>query len=620
MYLSKESLKNLFSNMRVLFPTKDGTQLCSCIRYFFALDEFKKKEEHPCNSENDADRKSFIKYVGNVVRLSPLQSKQALYTTNFKKIANSDNYATTNNLFSSSQVRMSKNSQKPEPYPSNKRNATNKSPLFICSNGVIDFASDGYKNFVADYLKNSDRNFALLFLWLNRYTEFSTKKSVYKEFVENLAEHYSAKMFTTLHWKSQNVKKLIEDFIVDVSTSDKCSYLDNNDAISDEAFQMILYGVPGCGKSWKIKERLKDVDEYCKIRTVFHPEYTNADFVGQILPRIKENDREGSTVEYEFVPGPFSKILRRAYLNPDETFYLIIEEINRGNAAAIFGEIFQLLDRIASEKDKDKSTENTYGEGWSSYGVDNRDVNAYIRNKMLLDLDRKQNEGYYLVGDVLTLNEPKNNNDGKKTNEPPKFDYYESIDVKTDNVKWKGKDVLHFSANTAIRLPPNLFILATMNTSDQNVFTLDNAFQRRFKMEMVRNELTNDQYKIEIGDTGVLWGDFWEWINEKINSPEYNISKSVDKSLGGWFIVGQKNVKFSKDEFAEKVLKYLWDDVFKRNSAKNIFKQETLEELVKVFEKKYDQGKGFDAFKNTFNGVEKKEDIKGKSSSEESNS
>ncbi len=168
--------------------------------------------------------------------------------------------------------------------------------------------------------------------------------------------------------------------------------------------QIIYYGVPGCGKSNKIFEALKDVPDFNKIRTIFHPEYTNADFIGQILPKS-----DGEKISYQFTPGPFTEILARAYQKPEEHFYLVIEEINRGNAAAIFGDVFQLLDRDDSGK--------------SQYPVHNKDLCEHLQ-----------------------------------------------------------KD--------EIRLPANLSIIATMNTSDQNVFTLDNAFQRRFDMVLVRSGVT----------------------------------------------------------------------------------------------------------------------------------
>ena len=104
---------------------------------------------------------------------------------------------------------------------------------------------------------------------------------------------------------------------------------------------VLLYGVPGVGKSHKINK------EYCNDvkfmeRVVFHPDYTYSDFVGQILPVLSEKTKK---LEYSFVMGPFTKILKKAVMDLEHNYYLIIEEINRGNAPAIFGDVFQLLDR-----------------------------------------------------------------------------------------------------------------------------------------------------------------------------------------------------------------------------------------------------------------------------------
>lgn len=314
--------------------------------------------------------------------------------------------------------------------------------------------------------------------------------------------------------------------------------------------QIIYYGVPGCGKSNKIREQLKDVPEKNKVRVVFHPEYTNAEFIGQILPKVNGH------VTYEFTPGPFTQIIKRAYLNPNEQFYLVIEEINRGNAAAIFGDTFQLLDRLKTGEtdslgnDPANTAVNTFTEGWSQYFVQNADVNAYIRGT----------ENSIQIGNI------------------------------------------RFDSNTAIRLPPNLSILATMNTSDQNVFTLDNAFQRRFDMELVRNEFdltkpaVKTQYEAEIDDTGIKWGQFWGWINAKITATLKGLSSTEDKRLGVWFV---SNVGGFIDDkvFAEKVLKFLWDDVFKFKRPQIFAKDvDTLEKLINFFENPPEGKERFDVF------------------------
>lgn len=339
--------------------------------------------------------------------------------------------------------------------------------------------------------------------------------------------------------------------------------------------QIIFYGVPGSGKSHEIKHKLET--EY-KIpeqqqdlfveRTVFHPEYTNADFIGQIMPKLVQ----GKT-DFVFKPGPFTSILKKALCDSQNRYVLIIEEINRGNAAAIFGELFQLLDRIdaASKTTSHDGSLNTYGKGWSEYFVMNSEINNYIRDS----------------DDTF---------DGK------------ALDI----------NGIHFSANTAIRLPPNLSILATMNTSDQNVFTLDNAFQRRWDMKLIENvfgdteEETNQRNAFVDSAKQITWEKFQTAINTKIGkmSEDAGLSSMEDKRLGCWFVKAEKTTEKDKDGkdiyiirnelFAEKVLKYLWDDAFKFCREKVFNGYTNLESLTCDFKGE----KEFAVFKNLFSETE----------------
>ena len=327
-----------------------------------------------------------------------------------------------------------------------------------------------------------------------------------------------------------------------------------------EGTNILLYGVPGSGKSWTIEH------EYCKPdstveRLVFHPDYTNGDFVGQILPVVDEDKQ----VTYEFTPGPFTAILRDAYRNPLRSFVLIIEEINRGNAPAIFGEIFQLLDRCVEPKTEGNVT---YPAGTSEYGITHASVAEYVY----------------------------------------------------DDSKHK------------VRIPSNLSIVATMNTSDQNVFTLDTAFQRRWKMRLIDNYFDNVRDSLaeaKILDTDVTWKKFCESINSIIVGNKSRMVSAEDKRMGVYFI-HEKDVAFDftvtpsegyptilveynsllKTEranqlgdsdrlrlfairnalmqnriFPEKVIKYLWDDAFKFN-PEALFDTErfdNLEDIIKEF-------------------------------------
>ncbi|MFA4813715.1 AAA family ATPase, partial [Helicobacter pylori] len=280
----------------------------------------------------------------------------------------------------------------------------------------------------------------------------------------------------------------------------------------DGGKNIILYGVPGSGKSYTLQR------DYCNDNSVvekivFHPDYSYSDFVGQIMPSVDDS----GIVSYKFNPGPFTNILKKAYHNPQTKHVLVIDEINRGNAPAIFGEIFQLLDRLKHDKDGFKK-------GSSEYAINNTDI----------------------------------------------------------------ANIVHNDKNASIRIPSNLWIIATMNTSDQNVFTLDTAFQRRFSMQLIENSFENvdDGFKnMKILDTDITWQKFCTTINEKIAQNNEGLSSIEDKRFGVYF-VNIDDLK-SKENFAHKVIKYLWDDVFKfdRNIILDTTKFNTLEAVVKNFTK-----------------------------------
>lgn len=271
---------------------------------------------------------------------------------------------------------------------------------------------------------------------------------------------------------------------------------------------VLLYGVPGAGKSHEIQE--KYCDDPSKIeRVVFHPDYTYSDFVGQIMPRVEEG-----RLKYIFTPGPFTRMLKKAWDHPAEKYYLVVEEINRGNAPAIFGEVFQLLDR--KKADDPRYEESECGE--SEYGISNYDVAADV------------------YGD----------------------------------------------AAREVRIPSNMWVLATMNTADQNVFTLDTAFQRRWDMHHIKNDVHaagHAQEKIEGSE--ITWGNFASVINELVVEFNADLGGFEDKRLGAYFVRGDE---LSKDKFPEKVLKYLWEDAFKME-REAVFdeKFKSLDQVIEAF-------------------------------------
>lgn len=315
--------------------------------------------------------------------------------------------------------------------------------------------------------------------------------------------------------------------------------------------QIIFYGVPGSGKSHSIKKELSekgitDLKEQTK-RVVFHPEYTNADFVGQILPQSSDG---GKTISYPFVPGPFTQILAKAYTHQNTHYALIIEEINRGNAAAIFGELFQLLDRL-DEDETESSNEVAYTKGWSSYSINNDNINKSIQEA------------------------------------------YENFKSDSNFEPFINKEIFDtYKLNIGIRLPPNLSIFATMNTSDQNVFKLDNAFKRRWELRLIPNKFKEEQEEINQRDAVVegfdfTWNNFREAVNSIIIDPDnsIDISSFADRQIGCWFTKAiKKDEKYiiEKEVFVHKVLEYLWDDVC--NGDIGIFFNENYKSFAELVE------------------------------------
>ena len=579
MYFEKTFLLNLYKMLASLYPGGDieaqgGTQFVSELKYFFAADEFKKKMSRACDTQIKSDKDLFIKCVGSMVYLSTENSELLFFTKNFaNSFGESKDYNVGSNFFSVNVVKTSMHSSSSLRFP--ERHAE----LLSVAKGKIDVSPVGYENITADknYLGSSIKKFAILFLWLNRYTDFVSKDSIYSDCFKNLKDKYSDTLVDKLKWKDNSVKTEIKNLIADIKLSDEQEFLKRKDFqlienlrnskletsenknFAKNHSQLIYYGVPGCGKSHKVDKIInaaihdKNDREHQVIRVVFHPDYTNADFVGQIMPLVDDG------IEYRFKAGPFTRILKHAYKEHSKKFFLVIEELNRGNAASIFGDLFQLLDR---EKD-----------GFSTYSINNPDISSFIMSEDDYHNDKIVPESKLVGGDKWTLDTP-------------------------------------------IRLPPNLSILATMNTSDQNVFMLDNAFQRRWKMKYIPNNIKYDdmsasqknQYDLKIGETNIKWGAFRDKINEKISDSKFSFSNAEDKQLGLFFIKADsetdtteeipetdKPEKIPESDFANKVLKYLWNDIFKRNH------EEIFLSKIRTFGDLLFNFNGKDAFKNCFN-------------------
>lgn len=308
------------------------------------------------------------------------------------------------------------------------------------------------------------------------------------------------------------------------------------------SLQQIYYGAPGTGKSFTIDNLVINDNS---IRTTFHPDTDYASFVGAYKPTMKDvplsafvgkevhralpQDGHPGTeqrIVYKFIPQAFLKAYVAAWSNLDTPYYLIIEEINRGNCAQIFGDLFQLLDRNNS--------------GSSSYEINaDEDIAKFL----------KEDEN----GFTFLSQEQK--------------DAIANYVLEKDNGTKReiGEQILD---GTILLLPHNLHIWATMNTSDQSLFPIDSAFKRRWNWKYVpieyspldkRTQQPLD-WTFEVAGNLYSWGKFLKLINPKI----YSITASSDKQMGYFFAKADPSTGIiSEDVFLNKVLFYLWTDVLK---------------------------------------------------------
>lgn len=260
----------------------------------------------------------------------------------------------------------------------------------------------------------------------------------------------------------------------------------------------IFYGVPGTGKSYRVKQLIKEnnISDEDVFRATLHPEFSYSDFIGQILPDVDDEDKP----TYKYQPGIFTKALERA-LKVNDPVLLILEEMSRANVAAIFGDIFQLLDRDQSGK--------------SDYGIDNDLIYSHLDKVAQTNLGSEK-----------------------------------------------------------IKIPENLYIIGTVNTSDQNVFPMDNAFKRRFSWQYVSIDKPandNDPQLIirfmsknkQIKEQQVSWSNLFSKLNDFIVSRDKGLGLTEDKQLGPYFIKfnDTNDVKTNDKLIKNKLLQYLWDDV-----------------------------------------------------------
>lgn len=294
-------------------------------------------------------------------------------------------------------------------------------------------------------------------------------------------------------------------FHIDIVKSPKAyTFLETQDIFSDfgsndkklrkashltPATNTLYFGCPGTGKSHQLAQITEGYGQV--FTTTFHPEYDYAAFVGSYKPKMS-----GTDIVYAFTPQVFTQAYVYACQHPTENVALVIEEINRGNCALIFGDIFQLLDRQS--------------DGTSTYSITpDADLATHLAN------------------------------------------------------------TLGTAFNGALRLPNNLSLFATMNTSDQSLFPMDSAFKRRWEWVYIPIDLSlASGMTYEVNGKTYDWGRFLSVINAKI----WDLTASEDKQLGTFFVSGAS--KISEAQFKNKVMFYLWFDVFKNeiDADGNIFR------------------------------------------------
>lgn len=371
------------------------------------------------------------------------------------------------------------------------------------------FGEQKVKNYDVNILRRSDSR---IYLNALRKGSFSIR--------DFLIEEISVLKFSKEHGK--NVIRL--DIVDNLSESIKDETIedfDSGDIVDHVSRQVIYYGAPGTGKSHRIKKQLEGVPKENIFRITFHPDSDYSTFVGAYKPtrsqrplyglfgketvRLKDGeDLSEDIITYKFIPQAFLNAYMQAYRRPDENVYLIIEEINRGNCAQIFGDLFQLLDR-------------------DEYGVSEYTIKA--------DADLK----------VFLEDEMGEDNDAIKDGE--------------------------------LCLPSNLYIYATMNTSDQSLFPIDSAFKRRWDWEYEPIKYKNTNWVIDIQGETYSWVSFQKEINRRI----FEATSSEDKMLGDYFVNPSDGI-ITEKMLLNKILFYLWNDVCKDGEG-DIFKVSETEDV-----------------------------------------
>ena len=329
--------------------------------------------------------------------------------------------------------------------------------------------------------------------------------------------------------KEPEVKVFTSPIIYEIEDSENLPIEYLPSLINDKPLQQIYFGAPGTGKSHEIKDQIK---KHKSFRITFHPDTDYSSFVGAYKPTsievpmltplgdkaipmkdVEGNELTENKIIYTYVKQAFLNAYIQAWKEREKEIpqpvFLVIEEINRGNCAQIFGDIFQLLDRNDA--------------GFSDYAiVPDTDLSRHVKK----DLEK------LVIADREKIN-----------------DIYEECEADMVDKVLKGEVLL---------LPNNLYIWATMNTSDQSLFPIDSAFKRRWDWKYIKIANAQKNWQIKIGTKTYDW---WQFV-QAINYFVFDATQSEDKNLG-YFFAKAKDSIINAETFVSKVIFYLYTDVFK---------------------------------------------------------
>lgn len=358
-----------------------------------------------------------------------------------------------------------------------------------------------------------DFHFEELLVWLYAFSGIDGTIVTWQELFDHFQFQYlgNSNKFENeyvLRFKLNDLSWSNDDFVSQRITNEDFqkylypSFLEVKERIVIEELNKIIYGPPGVGKSFSLKQETQE-DGSVSFTTTFHPEYTYADFVGSFRPTTEYYGTEKQTITYRFRPEVFVNAYVEAWKNRHDNVFLIIEEINRGNSAAIFGDVFQLLDRDI--------------EGYSEFSISCRE-----ELRQYLEIAFSGTDYAETLKSVYSIKF------GKELDDP----------------------------YSVLILPNNLVIRATMNTSDQSLFPMDSAFKRRWTWEYVPIRYNFTDRMIALNQKYYAWNEFIRKINDLI----YEVLETEDKCIGGYFV---KDKIISATDFRNKVIFYLWNDILR---------------------------------------------------------